>query len=185
MNIPTRTEKAIISRLRNELFKPALELIDSEFVCKENDSAYNWLGEFLEHNAPKSVVLELLNRHPMLVTQLDSDNNCSLYHAVRNHRVDAVKELVMSGVDINKKLNGFGNCVNVAARIDSSDFLKSLLKLGADPFIESIRGDKPVDIARRWGNFENVSFLEAIENKPSIIDSLRAPVNNTHPELTL
>lgn len=185
MNIPTRTEKAVLSRLKNNLYKSALELICSEFVSKEESSPYNWVGEFLNYDAPSTIVKDLLTEHPSLSVQLDNDDNCALFHAARKHRADAVEMLVALGVDINKKLNGYGNCLNVAARYEGGGFIRKLVGMGADPFFLSDRGETSLDIARRWGNYTNVTVLEELNENPKLISKLKTSHENVLTELTL
>jgi len=180
MNLPTRTEKAVLSRLHNGLYNAALQLFESEFVNKDIESAYNWVGEFMDSKAPTEVVSKLITLYPELVVQNDGDNNCSLYHASRCHRLDVAKMITERGVSINKDLNGFGNCLNVAARFDNKSVMKGFLVLGAEPNFKSERGDAPIDIARRWGNYENVEFFETLEANPSYVAKIRE--NTTHLE---
>lgn len=181
MRLPTRTEKAITQDLSSGKYRQAIELMSSDFVCKEKESPYNWIGEFLRAKAPADIVSELIDLYPDLIQQVDSQNNCALYHAAHCHRIDVIKKLVDLGVDINKELNGFGNCVNVAARFDNKDILKALVSMGASPDMENARGDKAKVIASRWGNYENVDFFEALEKKPEVIGGLR---KNSHDVVT-
>lgn len=174
MNLPTRTEGALRSRLKNGLYRSALELMSSEFVCKDQNSPFNWIGEFIKSKAPPDIILDLMDSYPELAHQIDGENKCSLFHAASEHRIDVVIKLIELNVDINKDLNGFGNCVNVAARFEGKDFIRELISMGANPNALSTNGVDAKKVAFRWGNFGNIDFFEAIEKNPKLVEQFRS-----------
>jgi ankyrin repeat protein len=182
MNIPTRTEKAIISRLKNKLFESALELTTSEFVNKDKNSAYNLIGEFLNHKAPLDVVSKLMDNYPELLLQKDNYDNCILYYIARNHRLDVLQNVQSRGVDIHRDINGYGSCLHVASRFDNSSFIKSLTLMGFDHNRLNNKGESPECISRRWGNYENISFFDSINENPNLIKLLRDKKSETTQE---
>jgi ankyrin repeat protein len=185
MNIPTQTEKTVISRLQNKLFRSAFELISSEFVNKDKDSAYNLIGEFLNHKSPLDVVSKLIDSYPELLLQIDNSDNCILYYIAKNHRLDVLQDVQGRGINVQRDINGYGSCLHVASRFDNSNFLKDLISMGFDHNIVNDRGEKPESVSRRWGNYENISFFDRINENPNLVKLLREKNAETAQEYSI
>lgn len=172
MAYKSATEKEVLSLLREDKFESALNLMDSEFVSKKSPSEVCWFGSFVENHAPILILRDIVDNHPALLFQFDKEGNDPLYFSAKSHRADALKLLRFNGIDIYRDINGFGNCMHVAARFDNPIFLKSLVKMGFDYNEKNQRGETPLDVASRWGNFKNMTFLDELQNNPSLHDDL-------------
>lgn len=80
--------------------------------------------------------------------------------------------------DIKSHSSKFGNGLHLAARKDNPRFISFLLSRGVDSNDINASGKKPIDVARRYANFQNIDVFEFAHENPDRFRTLFKQNNN-------
>ena len=80
--------------------------------------------------------------------------------------------------DIKSHSSKFGNGLHLASRKDNPRFISFLLKKGVDANENNASGHKPIDVARRYANFQNIDVFEFAHENPDRFRTLFKQNNN-------
>ncbi|UJR29997.1 hypothetical protein I4U23_017544 [Adineta vaga] len=132
---------------------------------------------------------EAIQYHHLLQVRNDQTRTCLDLAAMLGHpdivKLLAEKSTAMTTDAINLT-NGAGySCLHLACAWNQLETIKSIIAVGGDIDQETVNGEKPIDIARRYHHNELVEYLEwiAIRNKLTRIindakDFIVDPVKN-------
>ena len=117
-----------------------------------SDSRADYLRRLLQAKANPNMGMEKMGNYSIY--------GSPLVFAIRKKRVEMAEILINSGADVNFRNPYSGETAliySIMARQDS--IVKNLLKMGADPNIQSKEGGTPLMAATRVGNVELVQLL--------------------------
>ena len=107
-----------------------------------------------------------------------------LIHAVLDEDKKLIQKIVAAGVDINTMINFFdGDTVlHLAVIGDCKKSVKFLLKLGADPYIQNLRGETPADKMLLPDECKEIARLLPPPTRANHTQSAPQPSQNTQPQ---
>ncbi|CAF0731715.1 unnamed protein product [Adineta steineri] len=119
----------------------------------------------------ENIRFEAIQYHHLLQVRNDQTRTCLDLASILNHheivKLLAERSTVML-TDIINLTNGTGySCLHLACAWNQFDAIKNIVAAGGDVEQETIHGEKPIDIARRYQHNDLVEYLEwiAIRNK--------------------
>ena len=87
----------------------------------------------------------------------------ALLFAVVYNKTDVIRLLLQNGADVNKRnRHGDFTPVHLAAWNNNTEAIAMLMKHGASINITGNRGEKPIDVARRYESEAAVRMLEQL-----------------------
>lgn len=93
---------------------------------------------------------------------MDENLSAALVAAIRNHDTKAFERLINSGaIDLNTVDEDGNTLLHLAAEEGRQDFCKLLISKGADPNATDWEGTRPCGVARRVGQPDLGSYLQA------------------------
>jgi ankyrin repeat protein len=99
------------------------------------------------------------------VNWVDSIGESALFGAVAWNRMEVVLYLISRGAEVNLKNIDEWTPLHWAASHGGPLMIETLLANGADPNARSKAGEKPIDIARRYGKGAHVAILKKVTSK--------------------
>jgi cytohesin len=98
-----------------------------------------------------------------------------LKEAIYDNNIDEIKRLLATGVNVNKVIYGY-TLLHIAAERNNSDVIELLLAAGANPDVQNVNGDTPLDIIFKTHSKLYNSFLDNLSvrlliNASSELDS--------------
>eukprot|EP00347_Sterkiella_histriomuscorum_P010852 403374678 len=107
---------------------------------------------------------------------INEDDNCNtlLHYAVKAGMKEMTEHLLMRGIQVNIP-NAFGETAlhYCSGQVKNVELAKLLFFKGANPYIKNSLGDSPLDLAKRYGNYDLVSLYTVSESTSTIIASSR------------
>lgn len=111
-----------------------------------------------------------------LLSFVNEDDNCNtlLHYTVKTGNRDITEHLLTRGIQVNIQ-NAFGETPlhHCSGQNKNLELAKLLFFKGANPYMKNSLGDSPLDLAKRYGNYDLVSLFTVAESTSTIIATNR------------
>lgn len=168
----SRSEKKLFSYIQNDnLFMFSESYLNNESIRKDalNSEDSTFIGESVKRGAIE-IANFLLNEEPELLHSVDGRGNHPLsYIGILEPNRKMIELFESKGFDISLDLGGKGNILHVIAPRGKVDLYKELVGKGANSFGVNGFGERPIDIAKRFGNNELLGLIKG-EHKQAELD---------------
>ena len=126
--------------------------IGSDLIERFHYAAYKGDVSLVESMLQEGVPVDCVDRY----------DQTALFHAALFNRTDVIRLLLQKGADVNKRDRFGSTLVHWAAVRNSTEAIAMLIDHGASINITNDKGEKPIDLAHRFGKEAAVRMLEQL-----------------------